>query len=172
MKKFVIKALVAGLTLFDSFIINRLTSEWVKKLAKLATSRLKLFADALIDSNENDKEQLEQIAKETLISTEFVDLNALLTKQLADSIENQHLVKMILFTETLRLKLLALLVDEDKNNKAQVKQLLEEFVKSEDFDSIAISLAELVTDKYAKDPLVKQYLVSLVTTLVNSDDNN
>lgn len=171
MRKFIIKALLSGLNLFESVIINKFPSEWVKRISKLTVSRFKLFGEALIDSDPNDKEQLEKIAKETIGSTEFAELEKFAVSELATKIPNAKLAEVLLSTESLRLNFYLLLTDEDTNNNEQIKQLFEDFLHSEDFDKIAITLTELLADKYAKNPTVKEFLISLVTTLVNSDDD-
>jgi len=172
MKKFIINALITGLQLFESLVVDKLSSQWVRLSAKLSISRLKLFGEALVDSDPNDKAQIEKIAKETLVSAEFSQLHSALTNELASKVKNEQLVKLLVLTESLRMHVLAVLVDDNKDNSAQLKAALEDFMRSEEFDALAISFAELLTDKYAKDPVIKRYLVALVTTLVNSDDQN
>lgn len=172
MKKFIIKSLLAGLTLFETFIINKFPSEWVKKISKLAVARFKLFGEALVDADPNDKDQLEKIARETLGSSEFADLEGFITREIANKIPNDQLAQVLLQTESLRLNFFLILSDEDKDNKKQIKELFESFLRSEEFDSIAITLVTLLADKYAgKNPAIKEFLVALVTSLVNSDDD-
>lgn len=171
MRKFIIRALLSGLDLFESVIINKFPSEWVKRISKLAVSRFKLFGEALVDSDPNDKEQLEKIAKETIGSHEFAELEKFAVSELAAKIPNAKLAEVLLSTESLRLNFYLLLTDDNKNNSEQIKELFESFLRSEDFDNIAITLTELLAEKYAKNPTVKEFLVGLVTTLVNSDDD-
>ena len=172
MKKFIIKSLLAGLNLFESFIINKFPSEWVKKISKLAVVRFRLFGEALIDADPNDKDQLEKIARETLASTEFADLEGFITREIADRIPNDKLAQVLLQTESLRLNFFLILGDEDKDNAKQIKDLFESFLHSEEFDTVAITLTSLLAEKYAgKNPAVKEFLVALVTSLVNSDDD-
>lgn len=171
MKKFIIKALLTGLSLFENMIVNKFPSEWVKKISKLGISRFRLFGEALIDADPNDKAQLEKIAKETLGSPEFADLEGFITREIADKIPNEKLAQILLSTEQLRLNFFTILSDDDKDNGKQIKALFESFLHSEEFDTVAITLAELLAEKYAKNEAVRQFLVDLVTELVNSDDN-
>lgn len=170
MKKFVIKLLLEGLSLFESIIVNKFPSEWVKKISKLAVARFKLFGEALIDSDPNDKEQLERIARETLASPEFIALEGFITTELAAKIPNEKLAQVLISTEKLRLNFLSVISDDDTDNAKQLKELFDSYLHSEDFDTVAITLTELLAEKYAKNAVVREFLVNLVTTLVNSDD--
>lgn len=171
MKKFAIKILVQAIDLFDDMIIARLSPEWVKNLAALTIKRIKMFGIALSDSDPNNKAQIEKIARETLLSREFQDLEKALTARLVEKISNPKIGKVILDTDALRLQMLAAFGDDNMNNGEQLKAVLEGFVKSEDFDSMAITFAELLADKYAKNETMKLFIINLVTSLVNSDDN-
>lgn len=172
MKNFVIKILTGALDLFSDIIVTRIPSEWVKQLVSMTTKRLLLFGEALTDSDPNNKEQVERIAKETLLSPEFQELEKQLTLNLIEKIPNPKLGKVILDTDALRLQLFATLGDNDPNNAEQLKATFEAFLKSEEFDSMAITFAELLAEKYAKNPATQQFIVGLVTSLVNSDDTN
>lgn len=170
MKKFIIKSLIAALGLFENIVVSKFPSEWVKKISRLVVSRLKLFGEALVDVDPNDKDQLEKIAKETLGSVEFAELEGFITQELVEKIPNEKLGQILLSTEQLRLNFFRIVSDEDKDNGKQIKELFESFLHSEEFDSIAIQLTELLAEKYAKNQDVRLFLVGLVTSLVNSDD--
>lgn len=172
MKKFAIKILVSALNLFSGTIVSLIPSEWVKRVAELSIVRLKLFGEALVDADPNDKDQIEKIARETLVSPEFQNLERQLTLEVVSKIPNVKLGNVLLGTENLRLQFFAVLGDDNKDNGVQIKELFESFLKSEEFDTMAITFAELLADKYAKNDLTRQFIINLVTSLVNSDDNN
>lgn len=171
MKKFVIKVLVNGLALFSDLIVSHIPVEWVKKTVNLTIKRLKLFGEALVDADPNDREQLELIAKQTLMSPEFQELEKHLTLELVSKIPNEKLGQVLLQTDTLRLNFFSIIGDENNDNKEQVKEMFEQFVKSEEFDSMVINLTEVLADKYSKNEAAKQFIIAMVTSLVNSDDN-
>lgn len=170
MKKWIIKVLVRALDIFTDLIVAKLNSEWVKKSVSLTIKRLSLFGEALTDADPNDKAQIEKIARETLVSPEFQDLERQITADLAAKIQNPQLAAMLTQSDNLRLQLFAVLGDNVVQNGEQVKIVFEDFLKSEEFDTIAIGLAQLLADKYAKNETMKQFIVSLITSLVNSDD--
>ena len=170
-KNIAIKILIGALNLFAKSIINQLPSEWSKKVATLSVSRLKLFGEALTDANPNDKEQIEVITRETLLSPEFQDLETTLTQDLADKITNKAFANLLIGTDKLRLQFFGVLGDGNTDNSAQINELFNGYVKTEEFDSLAIEMATLLADKYAKNELVKQFLIDAITELVNSDDN-
>jgi len=172
MKKFAIKVLLNGLALFSELVIARINVEWVRKTLELTVKRLKLFGEALTDSDPNDKDQIELIAKQTLMSEEFQALEKHITNEIASQIPNEKLANVLLQTDDLRLKFFALLGDENTDNKEQIKVMFEEFVKSEEFDTVVINLTEVLVDKYAKNEAAKQFIIAMVTSLVNSDDND
>ena len=170
MKKFAIKILINALDLFDDIILSKLSPQWVKDVATVTLNRLKLFGAALTDSDPNNKAQIERIARQTLLSSEFKNLERNLTLQLVEKMDNPKLGKVILDTDALRMQMLSALGDDDLNNAEQLKKVLESFLKSEDFDSIAITFAELLAEKYAKNETMRLFIINLVESLVNSDD--
>ena len=172
MKNFVIKILLKALALFTDLIVNRLNSLWVKRATELAIKRLMLFGEALVDADPNDKDQIEKIARETLMSPEFQQLEKQITLDIASKIEDARIANFLIQSDALRLNLFTVLGDDDPNNKEQVKDLFASFVKTEEFDNIVIGLADLLADKYAKNPATKEFMISLVTSLVNSDDQD
>ncbi len=172
MKNFVIKILLKALALFTDLIVNRLNSLWVKRATELAIKRLMLFGEALVDADPNDKDQIEKIARETLMSLEFQQLEKQITLDIASKIEDVRIANFLIQSDALRLNLFAVLGDDDPNNKEQVKDLFASFVKTEEFDNIVIGLADLLADKYAKNSATKEFMISLVTSLVNSDDQD
>ena len=172
MKNFVIKILLKALALFTDLIVNRLNSLWVKRATELAIKRLMLFGEALVDADPNDKDQIEKIARETLMSLEFQQLEKQITLDIASKIEDVRIANFLIQSDALRLNLFAVLGDDDPNNKEQIKDLFASFVKTEEFDNIVIGLADLLADKYAKNPATKEFVMSLVTSLVNSDDQD
>lgn len=172
MKSFVIKILLKALNLFTDVIVSRINSEWVKKATELTIKRLSLFGEALVDSDPNDKEQVERIAKQTLLSEEFQNLEKAVTLEIASKIDNPILANMLIQSDDLRLKIFATLGDDVNSNKDQIKDVFEAFVKTEEFDTIVIGLTELLANKYAKNEATKEFMISLVTSLVNSDDKN
>jgi hypothetical protein len=171
MKTFAIKVLISALKMFDNAIVSRINSAWVKRVVTLMMKRLTLFGEALVDGDPNNKEQIEKIARETLVSPEFQDLQRQLTIELAAKIPNQKLATVLVSTENLRMQFFAVLGDDDSANAAQIKELFESYLKSEDFDVMAITFAELLAEKYAKNEMAREFIVSIVTSLVNSDDN-
>lgn len=170
MKNFAIKILISALKLFSDVIVSRINSEWVKKSVELAIKRLTLFGEALVDNNPDDKAQVEAIAKQTLMSPEFQAVEKELTVMLANKISNKAFADLLIHTDELRLKLFASLGDDVIQDGEQVKEIVESFVKTEEFDTIVISFAELLADKYAKNDTMKQFIITLITSLVNSDD--
>lgn len=172
MKNFAIKILLKALALFSDIIVSRINSEWVKRATELAIKRLSLFGEALVDSDPDDKAQIEKIARETLLSPEFQDLERQVTLDLASKIDDVRLANFLVQSDNLRLNFFSILGDDNPNNKEQIKDLFESFVKTEEFDTIVIGLADLLADKYAKNPATKEFIVALITSLVNSDDNN
>lgn len=172
MKKWAIKLLLGALNIFTDIVMSKINVEWVKKSVGLTIKRLALFGEALTDADPNDKAQIEQIAKQTLLSPEFQELERSVVVELVSKIENQKLANMLLQTNDLRLQLFAVLGDDNKQNSEQLKAVLETFVKTEEFDSIVIGLAELLADKYAKNETMRLFIISLVESLVNSDDND
>lgn len=96
------------------------------------------------------KNNLKKIAKETIGSHEFAELEKFAVSELAAKIPNAKLAEVLLSTESLRLNFYLLLTDDNKNNSEQIKELFESFLRSEDFDNIAITLTELLAEKYAK----------------------
>lgn len=170
-KNFAIKVLLGALNIFSKMVIAKLPSEWSKKLATLSVTRLELFGIALTDANPDDKTQIEQITRETLLSKEFQDLETVFTQELASKIPNPAIANVLITTNQLRLDFFAALGDGNPENQAQINQLFANFVKSEEFDTIAINMTTLLADKYAKSELVHQFIVATVTELVNSDDN-
>jgi hypothetical protein len=172
MKKFAIKVLLAALNLFSNSIVSAIGSEWVKRSVALTIKRLTLFGEALTDADPNDKVQIERIARETLLSPEFQDLEKEVTAELAAKIPNEHLANLLIQSDALRLQLFAAIGDDNTDNGEQLKAIFEGFIKTEEFDSIVIGLAQLLADKYSKNEVAKQFIVSLVTSLVNSDDND
>lgn len=171
MKKLVIKILNAGLNMFESVIVSHLSSESVKQFVKLLFERLGLFGDALVDADPNNKAQIEKIAKETLISPLFQQMETSIAGELAAKIPNEKLREVLMTTDKLRLQFLGTLGDNDPNNQEQIKQLFDDFLKSEEFDTIVLTLTKLLTDKYSKNETVSQVILGIVTELVNSDDN-
>lgn len=169
-KNFAIKVLLGALNIFSKMVIARLPSEWSKKLATLSVVRLSMFGEALTDANPDDKAQIEQITRETLLSKEFQELETEFTKELASKIPNQAIADVLLTTNKLRLDFFAALGDNNDANQEQINVLFADFVKSEDFDTIAISMTTLLADKYAKNDIVHDFIIATVTELVNSDD--
>lgn len=172
MKNFVIRILLKTLTLFTDLIVNRLNSLWVKRATELAIKRLMLFGEALVDADPNDKDQIEKIARETLMSPEFQQFEKQITLDIASKIDDARIANLLIQSDALRLNLFNVLGDDDPNNKEQIKDLFASFVKTEEFDNIVIGLADLLADKYAKNPATKEFVMSLVTSLVNSDDQD
>ncbi len=172
MKNFAIKILLNALALFSEIVISRINVEWVKKTLDLTIKRLKLFGEALTDNDPNDKDQIELIAKQTLMSEEFQALEKHITLEIVKQIPNEKLGNLLLQTDDLRLRFFALLGDENPENKEQIKDMFEQFIKSEEFDTVVINLTELLVEKYAKNEAAKQFIIAMVTSLVNSDDNN
>lgn len=172
MNKFVVKVLVAALDMFNTLVVSKIANESIKKSVELLIKRLRLFGEALTDANPDDKAQIEQIAKSTLLSPEFQELERQITADIAAKIKNEKLAQMLIQSDALRLRLFAVLGDNETNNADQIKKLFEDYLKSEEFDSMAISIAELLAEKYAKSDVMKQFFISLVTSLVNSDDND
>ena len=144
MKSFAIKVLISALKMFDNAIVSKINSEWVKRIVVLSMKRLTLFGEALVDSDPNNKEQIEKIARETLVSPEFRDLQK---------------------------QLFAVLGDDNTANAEQIKGLFESYLKSEEFDTLAIGFAELLAEKYAKNEMAREFIVNIVQSLVDSDDN-
>lgn len=171
MKKFVINVLIKALELFTDVIVSRINSEWVKKSVQLTIKRLSLFGEALVDNDPNDKEQIELIARQTLLSSEFQDLEKQVTADIAAKIEDARIASFLLETDKLRLQLFSVIGDNDPKNGEQIKELFESFIKTEEFDTIVINLTELLVEKYSKNEATNKFIVSLVTGLVNSDDN-
>lgn len=170
MKNLILNVVIKALEFFSSFITDKVDSKSLKRSIELLVKRVVLLGRALTDADPDDKAQIEVIVRQTLLSPEFVELEKQVTTDLVAKIENEKLATLLSETDDLRLKLFAALGDDDTQNGEQIKLLLEDFLKSEQFDTVAISMAELLAEKYAKNPLAKEFFISLVKSLVNSDD--
>lgn len=170
MKSFTIKVLISALKMFDNAIVSKISSEWVKRIVVLSMKRLTLFGEALVDSDPNNKEQIEKIARETLVSPEFRDLQKQLTAEIVSKIPNPKVAALLIATENLREQFFAVLGDDNNANADQIKDLFESYLKSEEFDTLAIGFAELLAEKYAKNEMAREFIVNIVQSLVDSDD--
>ena len=145
--KLVIKITVATLSLFERVIIPRISLDWFKSTVVLLTNRLKMIVAAFGDDNLDNNEQLEQIAKETLLTKEFQELQLMLFTKLVEKANNEAITKLILGTEQLRSELFIALGDDVKPDSLQLENALKSFVKSENFDELAIMFSKLLVEK-------------------------
>lgn len=169
--KLVIKITVATLSLFERVIIPRISLDWFKSTVVLLTNRLKIIVAAFGDDNLDNNEQLEQIAKETLLTKEFQELQLMLFTKLVEKANNEAITKLILGTEQLRSELFIALGDNVKPDSLQLEDALKSFVKSENFDELAIMFSKLLVEKYSKNEVVNNFIIAGIEELVNSDDN-
>lgn len=169
--KLVIKITVATLSLFERVIIPRISLDWFKSTVVLLTNRLKMIVAAFGDDNLDNNEQLEQIAKETLLTKEFQELQLMLFTKLVEKANNEAITKLILGTEQLRSELFIALGDDVKPDSLQLENALKSFVKSENFDELAIMFSKLLVEKYSKNEVVNNFIIAGIEELVNSDDN-
>jgi hypothetical protein len=169
--KLVIKITVATLSLFERVIIPRISLDWFKSTVTLLTNRLKIIVAAFGDDNLDNNEQLEQIAKETLLTKEFQELQLMLFTKLVEKANNEAIAKLIIGTEQLRSELFIALGDDVKPDSLQLETALKSFVKSENFDELAIMFSKLLVEKYSKNEIVNNFIIAGIEELVNSDDN-
>jgi hypothetical protein len=170
--KLVTKLLTGAISLFEKVIVPRIKVEWFSKLVTLLAGRLKAVTEALTDADLNNNAQLEQIAKETLLTPEFQSLQADLFKRAAEKINQPIVTQLFAGTETLRSQLFIAIGDDVTPDADQVKTLLADFVKTEQFDELVIALTTLLAEKYAKNEIIKNFIVMAIEDLVNSDDND
>ena len=127
--KLVIKITVATLSLFERVIIPRISLDWFKSVVVLLTNRLKMIVAAFGDDNLDNNEQLEQIAKETLLTKEFQELQLMLFTKLVEKANNEAITKLILGTEQLRSELFIALGDDVKPDSLQLENAFTAFKK-------------------------------------------
>lgn len=170
-KKFVSRLVLAALATVDSFFISKIKNAVVQEGLRRLVAPLRAVTVALADDNPRNEEQVLEIFKK-FANQDVPEYAQGQIEAALNKVDDANVRQVLATLSTPVIQMLRVTTDGDPNNKAQLKALFDEFVKSPATQDVAVQhiVLPLVAAKI-KDPALREWLLSILVDLLDEDGN-
>lgn len=168
--KWIARAVVAALSLVDSFFISKIKNLTVQRGLRLSLEPAKQTALALADDNPRNDEQVEEIwqtfANQQLPSYAETEIGEAL-----ENVEDDDIRIVLQTISAPAVNLIRVVTDSDPNNRDQIRLMFNEFVKSPATQQVALDhiVIPFLVEKI-KDDALREFILELLKNLSEGGD--
>lgn len=167
------RLILSLLTKLSSLFLNRIKDLEIRMMASGLLESASKTVDVLSDANPNDADQMRQVMNELVSGGEFKKGVQLELLSKIQKLENEAVRKALTILNANAFPVTSLLTDDDKNNTAQVKEFLIEFLRGEDGIELFGALLSIILPPAYADTLTVLIIEALINWLdgVENDEN-
>lgn len=160
--KWIGKLVLGFIAAIDVYLVDRVKSPVAKRSIRSLLNPLKSITNALSDDNPKNDEQVEAIVKLYINQEVPVFASGEIAAAL-DKIQDENVKAVLNTVAEPVLEMVRLISDDNPNNGAQLKELVDTFVKSKNTQDIAVIhiLLPLVEEKVPDGPF-KDVLLTII----------